>query len=130
MADFKVNGLHELGVLFTQLPNKLQRNGPLRVATNDMALHIQEAISDAAPVDTGLLERSINRRRARPRKDVERYNVGVLRRAYYWRFQEFGSARNPANPFVRPTVQREAQTATEIFRLSFRRGLYSVLGLK
>lgn len=130
MASFKVNGLYELGQLFQQLPNRLQRHGPLRVATNDMATHIQKAISAAAPVDTTLLRRSINRRRARPRKDIEVYNVGILRRAYYWYFQEFGSARNPQNAFIRPTMGTESKAAVDVFKVSFRRGLYAALGLK
>ena len=33
------------------------------------------------------------------------YRVGVPRRSFYWRFQEFGTSHQPARPFVRPAVE-------------------------
>ncbi len=53
-----------------------------------------------APVNTGELRDSISSER------TGRYRAGVGIGAFYWIFQNYGTSRIPARPFVEPGVQR------------------------
>lgn len=126
MASVEIKGLSELARVLDQAPNKLKW-GVLRSATEGMAEVIQKSAMSRAPVRTGKLRRSIARRRQRPVRDVEWFKVAVRRSAFYWRFQEFGSSRNAAHPYLRPAVAQDGAKAIAVFRDKFREGVIKVM---
>lgn len=112
MIEVKVEGLSELREAMLKLPQALQA-GPLRRAVSAAAKVVQDEARLNAPVDDGVLKRAIYRARDKENSSrvQEGYIVGVRygRRyrkrgqdAWYWRFVEFGTARTPAQPFLRP----------------------------
>lgn len=128
MADVQIRGLRELGVALTGAPDKLKWM-VLRQATDAMAAVIQAEASRRAPVATGKLSKNIVRRRQRPVRDKELVKVAVRRRVYYWWFQENGSARNAAHPYLRPAVTAKANEATNVFKDIFAAGVRKVMGV-
>jgi HK97 gp10 family phage protein len=122
MASFKVHGLVEMGRKLRTLPDDLQRT-VLRDSVDGMAQIVENEAESLAPRRTGKLKRNISRVRQRPKRDREQVNVGVRRRVYYWKFQELGSARNAAHPFLRPAASGKAKDALNEFRKRFAAGL-------
>lgn len=128
MADVSIRGLRELGVVLVQAPNKLQWQ-VLKESTSAMARVVADEAIQRAPVYTGKLSRNIVSKRQRPTKDRELFKVAARKRVYYWKFQEFGSARNPAHPFLRPAVAAKANEAVNVFKQKFAAGVKRVLGV-
>lgn len=126
MADVEIRGLRELGVVLLGAPDKLKWR-VLRDATEGMAEVIQDAAEQNAPVFTGRLKRSIVRRRQRPVRDREWFKVAVRKSTYYWKFQEYGSSRNPAHPFMRPAVAEKGAEAVNVFKARFAAGVLKVM---
>lgn len=61
-----------------------------------------------APIDTGLLSRSMLAAEDKQNRDPELVAVkfGAASKAFYWLFQEFGTAHHPAQPFLQPAIDR------------------------
>lgn len=127
MANVTIRGLRELGAVLMQAPNKLQWQ-VLKESTHAMARVVADEAIQRAPVRTGKLSRNIVSVRQRPTKDRELFKVAARRRVYYWKFQEFGSARNPAHPFLRPALAAKAPEATAVFKRVFAEGVRRVMG--
>lgn len=128
MANVQIRGLRNLGVVLLSAPNKLQWQ-VLKEATGAMARVVADEAIVRAPRLSGRLSRNIVSVRQRPTKDRELYKVAVRRRVYYWKFQEFGSSRNAAHPFLRPAVENKAQTAVNVFKQIFANGVRRVMGV-
>ena len=139
MAEFvtvEVHGLKELSAALRQLPQKLERrvlNGGLmtggRVIEKDAKTRVK--------VRTGATRRNI---RARPGKPVDGHTATVIvgvrqlgrkqiaklkakggraallaQDPYWWRYQEFGTSKMPASPFLRPAFEaKKVQAAFTI----------------
>lgn len=126
MAEVRIHGLRELGERLLAFPRKLQWR-ILKVSTEAAAQVLQDEASRLAPRRTGRLSRSIGRRRMRPTPDREWFKVSVRKKTYYWWFQENGSARNPAHPYLRPAAANKSREAVEAFKARFREGIAQVL---
>lgn len=125
MAKFRIEGLKELEAALSDMP-KATAKATIRRALKKAARPIEAAAENLAPVRTGRLQKSvetsaklskrqaaIQRRltgsgpkltidgfRSEPSKSVEIYvGAGVVPQAH---LQEFGSANNPPQPFLRP----------------------------
>lgn len=122
MADFKVRGLIELERTLRSFPDKVQSQ-ILGSAVEGMAEIVEQEAEQLAPRRTGKLIRNIGRVQQKSRKDRVQWNVGVRRRVYYWKFQELGSARNAAHPFLRPAASNKAVEALAEFKKRFVAGL-------
>lgn len=50
---------------------------------------------------------------------IEARVVAVEGDPYYWRFLEFGTAKMPAKPFLRPAMEQHRGHALDVFRVQF-----------
>lgn len=128
----KVQGLAELAEALKALPAEVasRSGGPLASALRSSARVIADEarrnaeslpVSDTDERDdyirTGNLARSIGvRRDPNPRDVTERAVVRPSRRAWYWRFVEFGTEKMPARPFLRPAFEAKREEAVRVFR--------------
>ena len=132
MADSQnLTGFKELAEALKKLGPKVAKNG-LRRATSAGAAIVRNDARKRAPVDTGEMKRDIMMKRE---KDVRGgdttgavYTVfvrsgkksrlagkarNVERDSYYWKFVEFGTAKMPARPFLRPAFEANKEAAVE-----------------
>jgi len=137
MADFdlEIQGLDQLEQALLQLAepaaNRALRKG-MRVGSNV----IRDEIRSRAPVDTGTLKKEIKVRKLRDRPGSIAFKIGVktmrkvyantkrnrrMRRAgkvyevdgagYYAKFNEYGTSKMTAQPFMRPGAEAKAEEA-------------------
>jgi HK97 gp10 family phage protein len=122
VAEDDVKGLTELAKLLDKLPPRIQRN-VLRGAVKAGADMLVGPMQAAAPVWSGRLEESVlaaketsaatRRRKRRGRREM---NPGANRGLEvsagiafakpgkrYWHFSEFGTVKQAAKPWIRPT---------------------------
>lgn len=147
-VEVKVTGLAELGEALKSFSEKIGKRHLWR-ATYDAARVIEEEAIRRAPVRTGAMRDAIaifRRREKDPStahyaigvrkiryKKAEKQVLRVLRGAnqrakvigdaYYWRFNEFGTVRMPARPFLRPAYETRKDAALERFRESLAAGV-------
>jgi HK97 gp10 family phage protein len=102
MAEVKVDliGVQEVMDALAELPAEVQKE-VLEQAVEAGALVLEREAKRLAPYRTGKLRDSIEARKVRPRKnEFVRYTIGPKIR--YAGFVEFGTAHNPAKPYMRP----------------------------
>ena len=127
----QVKGLRELGLQMQALSADLAGN-VARQATAAGARVTRQAIKAGAPKDTGNLEAAIVMKRVRDTRLTEEYVVAIRKGktrdakaakrgegrlgkdAFYARFQEFGTVKAPAQPFIRPGFEESVQDATQV----------------
>lgn len=114
-----------------ELADKLREIGPdiaakaLRGGVFAAAKLVRDEAKATNPDDTGRTDRAIYakfvREESGPHQAV--YKVGVRsgrrerrkdRDAWYWRLVEFGTAKMPAKPFMRPAFESQKQKAVEL----------------
>jgi HK97 gp10 family phage protein len=129
-----------------------KNGGPARAALFRGARVIRDAARAKAPVRSGFLQKQIAALRSRDPKRFgasEMYSVGIkggarkkyantkrnVRKgragqeyetagnAYYWRFMEFGTARMPARPFLRPAFEANKEKAMQTIVDELNKGL-------
>lgn len=116
MVKMKVRGMEGLSRAILALPIRMRRKA-VRPALQSAASIVRREIIQNAPVDTGVLKRSIRQKFKRATRFEEAVMVGVSQRAYYWKFLEFGTDRMAARPFIRPAFDRTSkETLTEFIR--------------
>lgn len=139
MAE-RVEGLHDLKAALNELSADLKRK-IIRAALRDAAAPMAKAARDAAPVLKtehpyrlpGTLKRSIITK-ASKRYRGQNGEIGVYISAsklkglggkagarnpfdpFYWRFQEFGTQKQPAKPFLNPAFNTHVHQAIAIFQ--------------
>lgn len=114
-VTFSVKGLKELDEALARLPKGYAKN-VLRKAWAEASAPLVADIKANAPVDTGALRDSIRvERMGGEAKDEVKMQIGVFGE-FYGHFQEFGTSRQPARPFVRPAIDRHAAGLVERFR--------------
>ncbi len=108
---FRIEGLSDLDAALTELPKATARNVLVRTLKTE-AQPIADMASSLAPDDpatkppdlhTSIIVGTKVSRRAKKQKqsDVEVY-VGPTTKAFYGQFDEFGTSRQAAKPFMRP----------------------------
>lgn len=102
---FRIEGAKEVEVVLRRLPNQV-RGRVLRAVAMSGARVLRDAARQNAPVESGTLRESIVARgeRRAGRHEV-RVKVGPLRTAFYGLFQEFGTSRLAARPWLRPAFE-------------------------
>ena len=120
MASIRLVGANELQKVLADLPKRLA-NKILRSALRKAARVIEAEAERRAPKDTGELTRSIVTRMAKRRKrgsmamvvfpDPRKFKDDA--HAYY---QEYGTARHEARPFMRPALDAKKGEAEKIIR--------------
>lgn len=141
MAELKhVTGFAELARALGALPQNISRN-VLRGMVNAGATVIRKEVVARAPVyegtdprvDPGLVERSIFQKQIpeRSNRQVQTFYVGVRigsgktvkirgrilsSDAWYWRFSEFGTAKEAAKPFMQPAFEAKKLAALDAMK--------------
>lgn len=140
MADLQhVTGLSELAAALRELPQRIGKN-VLRGSVAAGAAVVRIEAKSKAPVFTGdvskghpppgTLKRAIYQKGIRELSDDQKqvFFVGVRQGkkyrnqgkkgdksqdAYYWRWVEFGTSKQPAHPFLRPAFEASKMAAVE-----------------
>lgn len=131
-ADFKLEGMKELAALFRQLPDEIEKRELQKVMRSGARLLVKE-VRQRAPRATGNLQKQIYATRTRSKKQLKEgawWTVKVRNKFYvrpgqsektkrgysnkrwpsvYARFLEFGTKKQPAQPFMRPAVEAKGQ---------------------
>lgn len=142
MMSVDIKGLKELQEALNQLPEKIQGR-PVRSAVGAAAKVVMDEARRRVPVDSGQLKKAIYRGRSRSMsaRGKETYVVAVRKgkakyantqknrrlnrvgknyqtrgEAYYWRFLEFGTAKMPARPFLRPAFESKKEEAVMVLQ--------------
>jgi len=120
---------------FAEMAKRLRDLGPkvgrkhLRAATSKGAAVIKKKARELAPVDTGEMRKDIQQKRVKTAGDhIASFSVytrsgkrsrlsgkarNVDKDSFYWKFQEFGTAKMPAQPFMRPAFESEKENAVD-----------------
>lgn len=110
------SGFKELDALLQKLPGQVAREH-LTDAVRGGAGFIAEEARRRAPRDTGDLAASIAIRMTRQRNTGgdPRAEIGPSKQQQHvGMFQELGTARHPAQPFLRPALDASGQTAVDV----------------
>jgi HK97 gp10 family phage protein len=118
-ATVKIEGLRELGLALKELDSRVQK----RIARSATAAGARVIASEArarVPVNTGNVKKNIRTANLKPiQPGLQESAVGVRVKgktkesAFYWTFLEFGTAKMPAKPFIRPAFEAKKQEAAE-----------------
>lgn len=124
----KIEGFRELErALAEDLPRATARNTLRRTAVNSMA-RIERAAKSKVPVDDGTLRDSITTKNAKAQRQAgsvkfaRSTGVEVMtgptgrQEGGYGAFQEFGTVKMAANPFMRPAADTEGQNVIDEVR--------------
>jgi HK97 gp10 family phage protein len=76
-----------------------------------LAIDVQNRARQLSPVDTGRLRSSINHKAGRDRKG---YYVDVGSNVKYAPFVEFGTMKQPAQPYLRPALAEAVRAGLKI----------------
>lgn len=128
-----VSGLRELGEALRGLSQDMALKAS-RQAVAAGASVVRKAARQAAPKDTGNLEKAIVMKRKRYTKLTEEFNVAVRvgkkqdiknakagkgalgKDAFYARFLEFGTVKMSPRPFLGPALEANVNQATEAMK--------------
>lgn len=112
MADFdvQITGLKELDAALQELAWPAARRA-LRKGMRQGANVVRDEVRDKAPIDTGLLKRSIRTRERKDENGWMQVAVEVRRRAFYGKFFEYGTSKMAAKPFIRPAASNNTDAA-------------------
>jgi HK97 gp10 family phage protein len=127
---FQVSGLRQLGEAMRGLRADVAGK-VARQATAAGASVARKAVKARAPRDSGNLQAAIVMKRVRGSSLTEEYVVAVRKGktrdakagkrgegklgkdAFYAAFQEFGTVKAPAQPFIRPGFEESVEAATQ-----------------
>lgn len=134
----KVEGLEELVKALKELPIEIQKR-PLRSAVSAASKLIADSAISKVPVDTGNLRKAIYRYRSRSesgngretffvgvrkgKKKVNGRTVTTQGEAWYWRFVEFGTKNQRAQPFLRPAFESNKSEAIEKMKMQLKKAI-------
>jgi HK97 gp10 family phage protein len=138
MAETReVKGLRELRRDLKRLP-KLIRNRVLHSALRAAAKPIVDSARARVPVKSGLIRRSIVVRKTKKQYRTSRAQVSIgvekgrrtkgskkvdFSDPFYWRFVEFGTIHQAAQPFLRPAIDAQKFATFEIFKKALKKGI-------
>lgn len=126
----KVEGLRELGERMKGLSEDMN-NRIARAATAAGAVVIRDAAKQKAPVRTGNLKKNIIVKRlpkgessltsehivtVRKGKLTKKQQASGLNDAFYAQFVEYGTAKMPAQPFLRPAYDQNKEKAVQAIK--------------
>lgn len=93
--------------------NRTASGRALRRAAKQGAEVIVQEAKRRAPVDTGLLRKSIRSKFKKRRSESVTVEIGPSEKAYYGYFVEFGTSKMAARPFLRPAADACYRQAAE-----------------
>lgn len=126
-AFVKIEGLDEIREQLKDVGVREGRN-LMRATIRSVAVRIQRAAAERAPIDEGDMKRSLKVRSRKSHPDAPVFEVwagstkGAKYDAFYWRFVEYGTSgktAQPARPFIRPAVEDARALLPGILRDEF-----------
>lgn len=126
----KVEGLRELGDRMKGL-SEAMNNRIARAATAAGAVVIRDAAKQKVAVDTGNLKKNVIVKRlpkgespftsehivtVRQGKLTKKQKAAGLEDAFYGRFVEYGTAKMPARPYMRPAFDQNKEKAVQAIK--------------
>lgn len=90
-----------------------------RSTVHAIAGKVRDEIRADAPRDTGSLRKAIVSVRRRGTPTTVQSDVVVKPEGFHWLFQEFGTVKQPARPFITPVVEQTRPKIPEIYRREF-----------
>lgn len=129
----EVKGLKELEQKLAQLPAAVgykALSGALMSAGNEIAKEAKrlapkgsvehylgtKAKAKGKKAEPGNLRAHIRRTKVKETKYSAEVRIGWTSKAFYGQFVEFGTARQPARPFLRPAFEAKKEKALEVFK--------------
>jgi HK97 gp10 family phage protein len=152
MGTEHVSGLSELSRRLKELPQKVAK-GHLKFSVMSAARLVRDEARKLAPVDSGRLKKSIIikfqprkstkesatyyvlAKRGKKYQKVQRTRTVVVggkrqkmttiinQDAYYWRFVEFGTARQKPQKFMRPAFEKKRKDCVALIAKVLREGI-------
>ena len=138
----RLQGFREMAEKMRQMGPKLARKH-LRRGPAAAAAMIRDVARMLAPHDTGEMKKDILVKRARDRRGemsatyelfvrsgkksrMSGRSRNVDKDSFYWRFQEFGTSKQAAQPFMRPAFDAEKEEAVRIIGEVLENGIQEV----
>ncbi|MDO9304632.1 MAG: HK97 gp10 family phage protein [Sulfuricurvum sp.] len=115
----EIKGLEDLIKNLTALPDKLEKR-VIRAAVRQGANVIKKKAQDYVPVDKGDLKKSIKVSGVKAKPGVIAFKVrptGNKKKGisiFYGRFQEFGTSKMAAHPFMRPAYDEAGEDVLNV----------------
>ena len=142
MADelITLTGFKELAKALRELGPRVAKNALRRSVASGAAVIRNEAKA-RAPVDTGEMKKDIQIKRLRETRGEMsvKYIVfvrsgkksrmsgkarNVSKDSFYWRFQEFGTSKMAAHPFMRPALAAKRAAAVDAIKEKLTEGVH------
>jgi len=116
--DAELRGVDDVYRVLDQIAPREARN-IMRATVGGMATELNKDAKDLAPMDEGDLVTSMKVKRRRIRDGQVRADLVVERRAFYWRFIEYGTTKRSADPFYMFAAERFRSRALRSFLTQF-----------
>lgn len=123
----EVRGIDDVNKILNQIAPRHARN-IMRATVHDMAKQVRDDAKDGMPEDEGDMKRLTKHRRERAEGNRFTSSVRVGRKAFYWRFLEYGQGPdNVAYDFFLRAIQKMRGMMQERFLRAFGRKLEAAL---
>lgn len=116
--DTTLTGADDVRRVLEQIGPREAKN-IMRATVGDMAAGIRKDARQEAPVDDGDLKRAIKVKRRRVIRGRIQADVIVERKAFYWRFLEYGTSQQSENAFFTRALEKFRGQAMDRFLGSF-----------
>ena len=113
--SIKVDGLADLEAQLLELGSAGAKRS-VRKGLRAMSNVVRDEARRRAPVETGLLQKSIRTADTGITATGWSFAVDVRDQAFYGRFLEYGTSKMAARPFMRPAAESAAAPAVEAFQ--------------
>lgn len=124
-TGIKIEGLEGLQDMLLNIGPRQARNLN-RATVHGMAGEVRNKARQKAPKDSGTLRKAIKAKRRRPRNPDAPYSDVMVEHgnnakhdAFYWRFKEYGTVNQAAQPFIGPAADWLRGRVVPIYREQF-----------
>lgn len=119
MIKTRLSGIDDVDRLLSQVAPKQARN-IMRSTVHDMAGQVRNDAKKAMPVDEGDMTKGTKAKRERVRNNRVKSTVRVARKAFYWRFLEYGDGPDGVeHAFFARATQKLKMNMNQRFLTSF-----------
>lgn len=115
----KIEGLEDVRAILSDVSSREAKN-LLRATVHGVAGTIRDDAKSEMPQDSGVLRKSTKAQRRRGQRGEVRSDVVVGKKAFYWRFLEYGSGPDHVeHAFFGKAVEKFRAQMVEIFTAQF-----------
>lgn len=116
--DTQITGVDDVNRILQQVAPREAKN-IMRATVHGMAGEIRKDIRKNARKDTRNLAKSVKSKRRRGGPGYVQSDVLIERRAFYWRYFEYGTMKQAEEPFVMPAIEAFRGVMMKSFLTSF-----------